>query len=88
MSDVRTYPLRLPQSLRAGVDRVSKREGVSVNQFIALAVAEKLAALEAERYLEERRARADLAAFDALMARRGGEPPRPGDELPSSATRS
>lgn len=80
MSETSTFPLRLPRSIRAGVDRASKREGVSVNQFVSIAVAEKLAMLEAETYFAERQARADLKAFDRLMERNGGEPPREGDE--------
>jgi predicted HicB family RNase H-like nuclease len=47
MSEISTYPLRLPRSIRASVERVSKREGVSINQFVSIAVAEKLAMLEA-----------------------------------------
>jgi hypothetical protein len=53
---------------------------VSIDQFVSIAVAEKLAMLEAETYFAERQARADLAAFDTLMARKTGEPPRAGDE--------
>jgi len=79
MSEISTYPLRLPRSIRAGVERVSKRDGVSINQFVSIAVAEKLAMLEAETYFTERRARADLEAFDRLMMRKTGEPPRAGD---------
>ncbi|MBI4756956.1 MAG: toxin-antitoxin system HicB family antitoxin [Betaproteobacteria bacterium] len=79
MSDLSTYPLRLPRSIRAGVERVSKREGVSINQFVSIAVAEKLAMLEAETYFAERKARADLSAFDRLMSREAGEAPREGD---------
>ncbi len=79
MSELSTYPLRLPRSIRAGVERVSKRDGVSINQFVSVAVAEKLAMLEAETYFTERRARADLEAFDRLMTRKTGEPPRAGD---------
>jgi hypothetical protein len=45
MSEISTYPLRLPRSIRASVERVSKREGVSINQFVSIAVAEKLAML-------------------------------------------
>jgi hypothetical protein len=75
-----TYPLRLPRSLKAAVERVSRQDGASINQFIATAVAEKVAALEAVAFFEDRRQRADFAAFDAIMARTGGEPPRPGDE--------
>ena len=75
-----TYPLRLPRSLKAAVELISRQEVTSINQFIATAVAEKVAALEAVAFFEERRQRADFAAFDAIMARTGGEPPRPGDE--------
>ena len=75
-----TYPLRLPRSLKAAVERISRQEVTSINQFIATAVAEKVAALEAVAFFEERRQRADFAAFDAIMARTGGEPPRSGDE--------
>jgi hypothetical protein len=38
--------------------------------------------MTAEEAFAERRARADLAAFDRVMNRKGGEPPRPDDELP------
>ena len=62
------------------VARVSRQDGASINPFIAMAVAEKVAALEAVAFFEERRQRADFAAFDAILARTGGEPPRPGDE--------
>ena len=79
MSDLSTYPLRLPRSIRAGVDRASKRDGVSINQFVSIAVAEKLAMLEAVTFFAERQARADLQAFDKLMSRKIGEPPREDD---------
>jgi hypothetical protein len=80
MSDVATYPLRLPRSLKAGIARISKRDGTSMNQFVAMAAAEKLAALDTEDYFRSRVARADLEAFDRIMARAGGEAPRAGDE--------
>ena len=44
MSNVATYPLRLPRSLRAAIERVAKRDGTSINQFVTMAAAEKLAA--------------------------------------------
>lgn len=80
MSDLSTYPLRLPRSIRAGVERLSKQDGVSINQFVSIAVAEKVAMMQAQAYFEERSARADLQAFDALMNRVGTEVPREGDE--------
>jgi len=49
-----TYPLRLPASIRAEVAKLAKREGISVNQFIALAVAQKVSALNAATWFAER----------------------------------
>jgi len=81
MSERSTDPLRLPRSIRADVERVSKREGISINQFVGIAVAEKLAMIEAETYFAERRARADPDPFDRLITRKTGEPPREADTL-------
>lgn len=74
--------LRLPRSIKAGVERAAKRDGTSMNQLIATAVAEKLSALETMDFFLERANRADLDAFDRFVNRKGGEPPRAGDELP------
>src|SRR6185503_18206936 len=68
-----TYPLRLPNSIKAEVEKLAKADGISINQFVATAVAEKLAAMNTATYFAERRARADFAAFDKLMRRKGGE---------------
>lgn len=81
MSQPASYPLRLPQSLKEAVTQAAERDGISVNQFITLAVAEKLAAIDTVRFFEERASRADLARFRQLLDRTGGEAPRPGDEL-------
>lgn len=81
MSELSTYPLRLPRSIRAGVERFSKQDGISINQFVSIAVAEKLAMIQAQAYFAERSARADMMAFDQLMQRSGGEPPRAGDTV-------
>ena len=75
------YPLRLPRSVKAEVERRAKADGVSVNQFVATAVAEKLAAMNTAAFFAERRERADFAAFDRLMRRRRGEAPRPEDTI-------
>ena len=80
MTELSTYPLRLPRSIRAGIERLSKQDGISINQFVSIAVAEKLAIMQAETYFAERIARADLEAFDQLMIRIGGQAPREEDE--------
>ena len=77
-----TYPLRLPVSIKAEAERLAASEGTSLNQFVASAVAEKVAVLRKASYFAERQGRADWAAFDQLMARDEGEPPQPGDEAP------
>ena len=57
MSEISTYPLRLPRSLKDAVQRLSKEDGTSINQFVAIAAAEKVSALETARYFEERKSR-------------------------------
>lgn len=46
--------LRLPDSLHRHIKEFSEKEGVSINQFISTAVAEKMSALSTEDYLEAR----------------------------------
>jgi hypothetical protein len=46
---------------------LAKREGISINQFIALAVAEKISALMTVEYLEERARRGSREKFDPLL---------------------
>lgn len=77
-----TYPLRLPVSIKIEADRLAAAEGTSLNQFVATAVVQKVAVLRTASYFAERRGRADWEAFDRLMGRRDGRPPRSGDELP------
>ena len=71
--------LRLPTSVKAEVVRRAKADGTSFNQFVATAVAEKLAAMKSAEFVLERRDRANYAAFDKIMKRKGGEKPRPED---------
>ncbi len=77
-----TYPLRLPNSIKAEVVRCAKAEGTSFNQFVATAVAEKLAAMNTAAFFSARRDRADFDAFDRIMQRQSGEPPQTDDLIP------
>jgi hypothetical protein len=81
MSETSTYPLRLPKSLKDEVAKVAKRDGTRINQFVAIAVAEKNSALETERFFAKRAKQADMEEFRAILFRPGGESPRTGDEL-------
>lgn len=61
--------IRLPESLHKNAKAFASQEGISVNQLISTALAEKLAALGAQEYLEQRAARASRAKFDAALSR-------------------
>ncbi len=52
-----------------------------MNQFVATAVAEKLAVMNTAAFFAERRARVNFPAFDKLMRRKGGEAPQPDDRI-------
>lgn len=73
--------LRLPASLKAAAEKAAKADGTTLNQFIVVAVAEKVAALRTADYLAERAKRADFEAFDRFMSRESGAPPRPDDVI-------
>ena len=85
MKETRTYPLRLPRSLKEAVERLSREDRTSINQFVAVAVAEKVSALQTAAYFTDLQARADFKAFDRIMKRRGGSKPQEGVEMPSQA---
>lgn len=76
-----TVSLRLPNSLHRGVKDLAKREGVSMNQIIATAVAEKLSALMTEDYLEERGRRGSRERFEAVLAKVPDVEPEERDRL-------
>jgi hypothetical protein len=77
------FALRLQPSLMDEARKVAETEGVALNQFINVAVAEKLSALRTESYFAERAARADIPEALRILSCAGrGKPPVKGDELP------
>jgi uncharacterized protein (DUF1778 family) len=79
--------LRLPDSLHSKIRELAERDDVSINQFIATAVAEKAAALLTVDYLQERARRADPRLLERLLRRVPDVPPVPGDEMLTSNRR-
>jgi len=66
----------------AELRRTAKEEGTTINQFINLAVAEKLAVMRHRYWFEERAARGDPDQALEVLSRLGrDQPPLPGDEL-------
>ena len=76
-----TFPLRLPLSLKAAVEAISERGDTSMNQFLVVAAAEKIAAMQTETFFAERAARADREAFGRVLDRSDGEAPRADDVI-------
>lgn len=72
----------VPDYLARQALAVAEREKVPIDQIIALALAAQLAAWKGSDDMETRAGRADLAAFDRIMAKVPNVPPIPGDELP------
>lgn len=63
-----TLSVRLPDSLHQMAKTLAAEDHVSMNQFIAAAVAEKVSALTTETYLKERAERASVDKFRAALA--------------------
>jgi hypothetical protein len=80
--------LRLPESIHQKLRELARRDKVSINQFIATAVAEKAAALLTVEYLDARGGKADLKLVDRVLARVPDLPPVAGDELPARRRRN
>jgi len=64
-----TISLRLPDSLHKQIRKLASAEGISINQFLSSAAAEKLAALMTVEYLEERARRGSREKFEAALAK-------------------
>jgi hypothetical protein len=64
-----TLSLRLPDYLHNSVRELALQEGVSINHFITLAVAEKMSALMTEDYLAERAKQGSRERYEAVLAK-------------------
>lgn len=71
--------LRLPDSLHRQVKELASRDGISINQFVTTAVAEKMSALMTEDYLQQRAARASRAKYEAALDQVPDVAPEEGD---------
>ena len=83
-----TLSLRLPESIHAKVAELAGQEGISINQLINSAVAEKLAALMTQEYLARRGEKGSGARFDAVLRRVPSREASAGDELPRNYRRA
>ena len=75
-----TYPLKLPASVKKAAAELAASDGVSLNQFIAAAVAEKVGCLRtAKEFLRERAGTAKPKDMLKYLRRAPKAPPADGD---------
>ena len=79
--------LRLSKSLHSRLRELARSEGVSINQLINSAVAEKPAALMTVEYLKERAARGSRKKFESTLSRVTDVEPAEIDRLPERPTK-
>jgi HicB family len=78
-----TYPLKLPASIKAAAARLAKEDGVSLNQWITAAVAQKIGAVEtAADFITRRAGDARPEDLKPFLANAPDVPPELGDEIP------
>ena len=78
-----TLSIRIPDSLHRTLKKAAEEDGVSINQFVSLAVAEKLSALQTYNLIAEKAAKASQESFLKAMAMVPAGEIVEGDEVPS-----
>lgn len=77
-----TFALRLPESLYARAKVLAEQEQASLNQFITVAVAEKVSALQTVEFFAQRAGKAKAGDLARLLLKVKGREPLAGDEMP------
>ena len=80
-----TLSIRLPDSLHRAVRELAKSDQVSINQFIAYALTEKVSSLRTVDYLRQRAAQAKMDDFDRLLAMVPEGEPDEHDRIPAKS---
>jgi hypothetical protein len=76
-----TVQIQIPDSLHKSLRHLAERDGISIDQFIATSVAEKIAALLTSEYLDARASHGARAAYDVVLAKASESEPEPFDKL-------
>ena len=77
-----TYPLKLPLSIKKAAQRLAQEDGVSLNQWIAAAVAEKVGVVEtAAEFFRQRAGKATGAGMMRFLRTAAKVTPEPEDEI-------
>jgi hypothetical protein len=75
--------VQIPDSLQKSLSDLADRDGISIDQFISTAIAEKLSALMTENYLKDRAKRGDRSKYEAILAKVPDVEPEEYDRIPT-----
>ena len=76
--------VQLPDSLYESLKELAERDGISIDRFVAVAVAERISVLTTESYLQERAKRGERSQYEAILAKVPDVEPELHDKLPSA----
>ena len=76
-----TLNVNIPESLHRRAQSLAQDDGVPLEQFIATALAEKVAVLDADSYIRERAARGSREKFDRVLSKVPDVEPEEHDRL-------
>ncbi len=74
--------VQIPESLHQSLYDLASRDGVSIDQFISTAIAEKISALMTENYLKERAKRGSRLKYESILAKVPDVEPEEYDRIP------
>ena len=75
--------VQIPDSLHQSLSDLAGRDGISIDQFISTAIAEKLSALMTENYLKDRARRGNQTKYEAILAKVPDVEPEEYDRIPT-----
>jgi hypothetical protein len=75
--------VQIPDSLHKSLSDLAIRDGISIDQFISTAVAEKISALMTENYLNDRAKRGDRAKYEEILTKVPDVEPEEYDRIPN-----
>jgi len=79
------YPVRLPPSLGNAARKLAEEDGVSLSQWVSIAVAQKISSVEtAEAFFKRRSQGMEQVDFLEILRSAPDRSPDPGDELESA----
>jgi predicted transcriptional regulator len=74
--------VQLPDSLHKSLQKLAEQDGISIDQFVAIAVSEKISALTTETYLKERAQQGSRMRYEEVLEKVPDVEPEPYDLLP------